>query len=72
MEVTTMMRFKLGLLLGFGAGWAVGSGRAAEFWHDVQQRASNRNASLGAPSSSSSGRSSSTGSAFSDRTSISA
>jgi hypothetical protein len=66
-----MMRFKLGLLLGFGAGWAVGSGRASEFWREVQDRASTRTAgrsrqygSVGEPTEN--------GSSFSDRTSISA
>ena len=67
-----MMRFKLGVLLGFGAGWAVGSGRAAEFWHDVQQRASTRSRTFTGRSGSSLGESTSSGSAFSDRTSISA
>jgi hypothetical protein len=35
-EVSTMLRFKLGALIGFGIGWAVGSGRAAEFWNDFR------------------------------------
>jgi hypothetical protein len=43
-----MMRFKLGALLGFAAGWAVGSGRAAEFWEEVQRRSSNRTSSAAA------------------------
>jgi hypothetical protein len=30
-----MLRFKLGALIGFGIGWAVGSGRAAEFWNEI-------------------------------------
>ncbi|HKA03781.1 MAG TPA: hypothetical protein VKD67_05610 [Acidimicrobiales bacterium] len=35
-----MLKFKMGALLGFAAGWAVGSGRASEFWDQVQRRAS--------------------------------
>jgi hypothetical protein len=35
-----MLKFKLGVLLGFAAGWAVGSGRAAELWDQIQRRAS--------------------------------
>jgi hypothetical protein len=30
-----MLRFKLGALIGFAIGWAVGSGRAAEFWNEI-------------------------------------
>jgi len=40
-----MVKFKLGALLGFAAGWAVGSGRAAEFWEQVQRRSSTRTSS---------------------------
>jgi hypothetical protein len=67
-----MMRFKLGLLLGFGAGWAVGTGRAAEFWREVQDRASSRTGSRTRSSASFAGESAPNGSSFSDRTSISA
>jgi hypothetical protein len=35
-----MFKFKMGALLGFAAGWAVGSGRAAEFWDQIQRRTS--------------------------------
>ena len=35
-----MLRFKLGAILGFAAGWAVGSGRANEMWQ--RMRASGR------------------------------
>ena len=31
-----MTKFKLGALLGFGVGWAVGSGRAADLWNQLQ------------------------------------
>jgi hypothetical protein len=67
-----MMRFKLGLLFGFGLGWAVGSGRAAKFWHEVQDRASTRTGSRISQSGSVAGESTPNGSSFSDRTSISA
>jgi len=66
-----MMKFKLGLLLGFGAGWAVGSGRATELLHDIQDRASARAGSDGGPTGTVA-ESAPDGSSFSDRTSISA
>ena len=31
-----MLKLKLGLLIGFAAGWAVGSGKAAELWAELQ------------------------------------
>jgi hypothetical protein len=31
-----MLKFKVGVLLGFALGWAVGSGRASEFWDRIQ------------------------------------
>ena len=31
-----MLRFKLGAILGFAAGWAVGSGRAIEMWQRLR------------------------------------
>ena len=31
-----MLKMKLGALLGFAAGWAVGSGKAKEFWEELQ------------------------------------
>jgi hypothetical protein len=37
-----MLKFKLGLLLGFAAGWAVGTGRAAELWDQMQRGAGRR------------------------------
>jgi hypothetical protein len=43
-----MVKFKLGALFGFAAGWAVGSGRAAEFWEQVQRRRSTRTSSAAA------------------------
>jgi hypothetical protein len=72
LEVTNMMKFKMGLLLGFGAGWAVGTGRAAEFWREVQDRASTRTGSRSKFSGSVGGESTPDGSSFNDRTSISA
>jgi hypothetical protein len=42
-------KFKLGLLIGAGIGWAVGSGRAAEFWNQFQQSMMHRD-SHGTPS----------------------
>jgi hypothetical protein len=32
-----MTKFKLGAMIGFGVGWAVGSGRAAELWDQLQK-----------------------------------
>jgi hypothetical protein len=29
-----MLKFKLGVLIGFALGWAVGTGRAEEFWKE--------------------------------------
>jgi hypothetical protein len=43
-----MLKFKVGALLGFGIGWAVGSGKAAAFWEDIRKSAENRRASSGA------------------------
>jgi len=34
-----MFRFKLGVMLGFAAGWAVGSGKAAELVQRLRQAA---------------------------------
>ena len=31
-----MLKFKLGVILGFAAGWAVGSGRAMEMWQQMR------------------------------------
>ena len=31
-----MLKMKLGALLGFAAGWAVGSGKAKQFWEELQ------------------------------------
>jgi hypothetical protein len=36
--VVTMSRFTFGFLLGAGAGWAVGSGKAAEWKRDLDER----------------------------------
>jgi hypothetical protein len=33
-----MLRFKLGLMAGFGIGWAVGSGKAASMMEELRQR----------------------------------
>lgn len=30
-----MLRFKLGVLIGFVIGWAVGTGKAAELWNEI-------------------------------------
>jgi hypothetical protein len=35
-----MLKMKLGALLGFAAGWAVGSGKAKEFWEELQGKSS--------------------------------
>jgi hypothetical protein len=40
-----MTRFKLALLLGFALGWAVGSGRAQEFWQRMRSAAAERSGS---------------------------
>jgi hypothetical protein len=45
MEVRTMIKFKLGLLLGFAAGWAVGSGKARELFDQARQSATSKTAS---------------------------
>jgi hypothetical protein len=66
MEVANMLKFKLGLLLGFGAGWAVGSGRAADFWSQVQERASNRSNRFDPVGA----RQNENGTAFTERTSV--
>jgi hypothetical protein len=34
-----VLRFKLGALFGFALGWAVGSGRANEFFEQLRERA---------------------------------
>jgi hypothetical protein len=31
-----MLKFKLGVMLGFAAGWFVGSGRAMEMWQQMR------------------------------------
>ena len=31
-----MLKFKFGVILGFAAGWAVGSGRAIEMWQQLR------------------------------------
>ena len=33
-----MLKMKLGALLGFAAGWAVGSGKAKQFWEELQDK----------------------------------
>jgi hypothetical protein len=40
-----MSKFKLGAIVGFVVGWAVGSGRAAELWDQLQQYMSGQEAS---------------------------
>jgi hypothetical protein len=37
-----MLKFKLGLVLGFAAGWAVGTGRAAALWDQIRRAAGQR------------------------------
>jgi hypothetical protein len=37
-KVVTMSRFTFGFLLGAGAGWAVGSGKAAEWKRGLEDR----------------------------------
>jgi hypothetical protein len=37
-EVLDVLRFKLGALFGFALGWAVGSGRASEFFEQLRAR----------------------------------
>ncbi len=37
-----MTKFKLGAVLGFGVGWAVGSGRAADLWNQLQTSVARR------------------------------
>jgi hypothetical protein len=37
-----MLKFKLGAVLGFAAGWAVGTGRAAALWDQIQRAAGQR------------------------------
>jgi hypothetical protein len=63
-----MLKFKVGVLLGFGAGWAVGSGRASEFWSQIQERASSRKNQFDPVGA----RQNENGTAFTERTSISA
>jgi hypothetical protein len=37
-----MLKFKLGALIGFAAGWMVGTGRAAKLWDEFQNSAVSR------------------------------
>jgi hypothetical protein len=39
-----MLKMKLGALLGFAAGWAVGTGKAKQFWEELQGKSANRSA----------------------------
>ncbi len=39
-----MLKMKLGALLGFAAGWAVGTGKAKEFWEELQGKQATRSA----------------------------
>jgi hypothetical protein len=41
-EVFVVLRFKLGALFGFALGWAVGSGRANEFFQQMRAPADER------------------------------
>ncbi len=36
-----MLRMKLGALLGFALGWAVGTGKAKQFWEELQGKPAN-------------------------------
>ena len=47
-----MLKFKVGLMFGFALGWAVGSGKAKQFWEDMQGKPATRPARpFGEPSS---------------------
>jgi len=37
-----MLKMKLGALLGFAIGWAVGSGKAKEYWEELQGKSATR------------------------------
>jgi hypothetical protein len=37
-----MLKMKLGALLGFAVGWAVGSGKAKQFWEEFQGKSTTR------------------------------
>ena len=37
-----MLKMKLGALLGFAAGWAVASGKAKQFWEEMQGKPATR------------------------------
>ena len=44
-----MLKMKLGALLGFAVGWAVGTGKAKQFWEELQDKQASGSASASGP-----------------------